>query len=118
MNESKIPRMVMGRPSEEYYVMVLLVDDQAMVGESVRRALANQPNLDFHYCANPAEAIKVAEMIKPTVILQDLIMRGMDGLSLVRQYRSNRITKDIPIIVLSTMEEPAVKSEAFRAGAN
>ena len=102
----------------EYAVMVLLVDDQAMVGEAVRRALANQPDIDFHYCANATEALKLAEFLKPTVILQDLVMPTVDGLTLVRQYRASRITKDIPIIVLSTKEEAAIKSDAFAAGAN
>src|SRR5215471_11075474 len=82
----------------EYHVMVLLVDDQAMVCEAVRRALANQDDIDFHYCADPREAINVANQIKPTVILQDLVMPGIDGLSLVGQFRSNPSTKDTPII--------------------
>ncbi|MDB6155767.1 MAG: signal transduction histidine kinase [Chthoniobacteraceae bacterium] len=105
-------------PSHYYGVMVLLVDDQAMVGEAIRRALANQPDLDFHYCSNPMEAVKLAERLKPTVILQDLVMPGVDGLTLVRQYRGNRATQDIPIIVLSTKDDAAVKSEAFAAGAS
>jgi len=105
-------------PPNDYAVMVLLVDDQAMVGEAIRRMLANQPNIDFHYCANPADALKIAGQIKPTVILQDLVMPGVDGLTLVRQYRANSLTQDIPIIVLSTKEEPVVKGEAFAAGAN
>jgi two-component system chemotaxis family response regulator WspR len=103
---------------DRYPVMVLLVDDQAMIGEAVRRALANQPGIDFHYCSDPLRSIEVAEHIKPTVILQDLIMPSIDGLTLVRQYRDNPVTRDIPIIVLSTKEEPAVKSEAFAVGAN
>ena len=37
--------------------MVLLVDDQAMVCEAVRRALANQTDIDFHYCADAREAL-------------------------------------------------------------
>ncbi len=105
-------------PSNEYRVMVLLVDDQAMVGEAIRRALANQPDIDYHYCADSADALKVAGQIKPTVILQDLVMPGVDGLTLVRQYRASPPTRDVPIIVLSTKEEAAVKSEAFAAGAN
>lgn len=105
-------------PAHEYPVRVLLVDDQAMIGEAVRRALAQQPHLEFHYCGNSAEAVKVAETVKPTVILQDLVMPGLDGLTLVRRYRANPLTKDIPIIVLSTKEEPTVKSEAFALGAN
>ena len=87
------------RPSQpaEYHVMVLLVDDQAMVCEAVRRALANQTDIDFHYCADAREALTVANQIKPTVILQDLVMPGVDGLTLVNQFRANPATKDTPI---------------------
>src|SRR5437868_13929014 len=107
-----------GQPPEQAqgaqsHAMVLLVDDQAMVCEAVRRALANQSDIDFHYCSDPREAINVANQIKPTVILQDLVMPGIDGLSLVSQFRSNPGTKDTPIIVLSTNENPQVKGQAF-----
>src|SRR5512136_443845 len=90
----------------EYHVMVLLVDDQAMVCEAVRRALLNQTEIDFHYCADAREALTVANQIKPTVILQDLVMPGVDGLTLVKQFRTNAATRDTPIIVLSTNENP------------
>lgn len=105
-------------PSDKYGVMVLLVDDQAIIGEAIRRALASQMDINFHYCGNADEAIRCAEEIKPTVILQDLVLPGVDGLTLVREYRANPATQDIPIVVLSTKEEPAVKSEAFKLGAN
>src|SRR5690349_1956867 len=105
-------------PLPDYHVMVFLVDDQAMVCEAVRRALANQPDIDFHYCADAREALAVANQIKPTVILQDLVMPDIDGLTLVSQYRANSGTKDIPIIVLSTNENPQIKGQAFALGAN
>ncbi|HKI70668.1 MAG TPA: response regulator, partial [Verrucomicrobiae bacterium] len=98
--------------------MVLLVDDQAMVCETLRRALAHESNIDLHYCADPHEAINLANRIKPTVILQDLVMPGIDGLTLVSQFRANPATKETPIIVLSTNENPQVKSRAFALGAN
>lgn len=98
--------------------MVLLVDDQAMIGEAVRRALASEPSIDFHFCSEPSQAIELALQIRPTVILQDLVMPDTDGLELVRQYRAHPATRDIPIIVLSTKEEAQVKSAAFAAGAN
>src|SRR6188474_2870717 len=97
----------------EYHVMVLLVDDQAMVCEAVRRALASEPDIDFHYCADAREAMAVATQIKPTVILQDLVMPGIDGLTLVGQFRANPATREVPIIVLSTNENPQVKGQAF-----
>jgi two-component system, chemotaxis family, response regulator WspR len=103
---------------QDFRVIVLLVDDQPMIGEAVRRALASQPDIIFHYCDDPATALSVAGRIKPTVILQDLVMPGIDGLTLVRRYRADPLTADIPIIVLSTKEDASVKSEAFAAGAN
>ena len=106
------------RSPSERGVLVLLVDDQVMIGEAVRRALAGQQDIDFHYCATPSEALAAAQQIGPTVILQDLVMPGIDGIELVRAYRANPVTRDIPIIVLSSREEPIVKSEAFAAGAN
>jgi two-component system chemotaxis family response regulator WspR len=118
VNGDSDTEIVTAPPSDQYVCMVLLVDDQAMVGETVRRMLADQPDVDFHHCSSPAEAIGAAERIKPTVILQDLIMPGVDGLTLVRQYRGNPAAKDIPIIVLSSKEDATVKSEAFTAGAN
>ncbi|WP_350648908.1 PleD family two-component system response regulator [Pseudomonas sp. HY13-MNA-CIBAN-0226] len=104
--------------TDENAAMVLLVDDQAMIGEAVRRGLSHEENIDFHFCADPHQAIAQAMRIKPTVILQDLVMPGLDGLSLVREYRNHPATKDIPIIVLSTKEDPLIKSAAFAAGAN
>ena len=105
-------------PSPDYHVMVLLVDDQAMVCEAIRRGLSREDDIDFHYCADPNEAVVVANQIRPTVILQDLVMPMIDGLTLVSRFRANPATKDTPIIVLSTNENPQVKSQAFALGAN
>jgi two-component system, chemotaxis family, response regulator WspR len=103
---------------DEYPIMVLLVDDQLMVGVAIRRMLAEQDNITFHYCSDPDQAVNVAKTVRPTVILQDIVMPGVDGLDLVRRYRSESYTSGIPIIVLSSKEEATVKHAAFEAGAN
>ncbi|MBZ5554963.1 MAG: diguanylate cyclase [Acidobacteriia bacterium] len=97
---------------------VLLVDDQALVGEAVRRLLSDQLDIMFCYCPDPEKAIYQANKLNPTVILQDLLMPGIDGLTLVRRFRSNPATSEVPIIVLSTKDDPQVKSQSFLAGAN
>ena len=102
-------------PPDESAVIVFLVDDQAMIGEAVRRALASESDIVFHYCGKAADAMAMAERLRPTVILQDLVMPDIDGLTLVRQYRANPATRDIPVIVLSSKEDAAVKSECFAA---
>ena len=96
----------------------MLVDDQAMIGEAVRRMLAGESDIDYRYCDNPLEAISIANEWKPTVILQDLVMPEVDGLDLVRDYRSNEPTALVPIVVLSSREEATTKAEAFARGAN
>jgi len=107
-----------GLPTFDSRTMVLLVDDQAMVAEAVRRLLSGLDDIDLHYCSDGAEAIALANRIKPTVILQDLVMPLIDGLDLVQRYRANPATAETPIIVLSSEEDPSVKSSAFALGAN
>lgn len=97
---------------------VLLIDDQPIVGEAVRRMLASERDIDFHYCPDPTRAISVAQEVHPTVILQDLVMPQIDGLTLVRFLRANPDTRDIPLVVLSSKEEGAIKAQAFGLGAN
>lgn len=104
--------------SYEFSTMVLLVDDQAIVAHAVRRLLADLPDIDLHYCHDPTEAINDADKIKPSVILQDLVMPSIDGLDLVRLFRANPSTAETPIIVLSSEEDSEIKSRAFAAGAN
>ncbi|MFU8763857.1 MAG: response regulator, partial [Haliea sp.] len=99
-------------------VRVLLVDDQRMVGEAVRRMVQGEEGIEFKYCQNPEEAVAVAEEFRPTVILQDLVMPGIDGLSLVEIYKTNDILKHVPAIVLSSQEDPVIKAESFARGAN
>ena len=102
----------------EHTVTVLLIDDQPMIGEAVRRMLLNEPGIVFNYCRDASKALEEAARVKPTVILQDLVMPDIDGLTLVKMFRANEATKDTPMIVLSTKEEPTVKAEAFALGAN
>jgi sigma-B regulation protein RsbU (phosphoserine phosphatase) len=99
-------------------IVVLLVDDQAIVGEAIKRMLADQTDIHLHYCRNPFESIEMAAVLRPTVILQDLVMPEVDGLTLVKFFRAHSATKDTPIVVLSSTEDAKTKSEAFGLGAN
>ena len=104
------------RPSSK--ATVLLIDDQPMIGEAVRRLIASESDISYHYLKDPTKAIETADAIKPTVILQDLVMPEMDGLDVVKLFRANESTREIPMIVLSTKEEATTKAQAFALGAN
>ncbi len=99
-------------------ITVLLIDDQMIVSEVVRRSLVSEPDITFHYCSDSTQAVAIAAAIQPTVILQDLVMPNVDGLMLLRQFRQNPDTAHIPMIVLSNKEDATMKAEAFTSGAN
>jgi len=103
----------------KYHITVLLVDDQLLIGEVVRRMLTKEKDISFHYCQNPDNAIDMACQIHPTVILQDLHMPSERvGLALLRQFKTDPATLDVPLIILSTNETPLIKAETFFQGAN
>jgi phosphoserine phosphatase RsbU/P len=100
-------------------ITVLLIDDQPMIGEAIRRLLAEEENITFYYCREATRALEMAIAVQPTVILQDLVMPDMDGLMLVRFLRAKDApTLEIPLIVLSSKEDPEIKAKAFALGAN
>ncbi|NCF71441.1 MAG: SpoIIE family protein phosphatase [Chlamydiales bacterium] len=102
----------------DHKITVLMIDDQAIIGEAVKRMLQDEEDIDFNYCQDPTQAIETIDKLKPTVILQDLVMPKITGLELVEEYRKRDVIKDIPVIVLSTKEEPKTKAKAFELGAN
>lgn len=103
---------------QSHPLVVLLVDDQRIIAEAVRRILASEPDIQYHAVTNPLEALETAIELRPTVILQDLVMPEIDGLRLVEQYRAQPEIQDTPLIVLSSKEEAVTKADAFARGAN
>lgn len=104
--------------SDQYKAIVLLVDDQPMVSEGIRRMLENEQDIEFHYCEDPAKALETAIEVNATIILQDLVMPDIDGMTLLRFYKNHPDTASIPVIVLSSKEDAEIKSDAFASGAN
>ncbi|HSI85375.1 MAG: SpoIIE family protein phosphatase [Candidatus Methylacidiphilales bacterium] len=102
----------------QHAIKVFLIDDQLLIGEAVRRMLAGEPGIEFKFCSDPAKAEAMAVEFQPTLILLDLVMPGIDGLTMVKTFRANPETLQIPLIVLSAKEEPKIKAEAFAIGAN
>jgi len=105
-------------PTSSCSIRVLLVDDQPIIGEAVRRILATESDISFHYCADPAIALSMIQEVQPTVIFLDLVMPEIDGLILAKFLRANTETCEIPLVMLSSKEDPKLKAEAFDLGAN
>jgi two-component system chemotaxis family response regulator WspR len=98
--------------------VVLLVDDQPIVGAAVKKMLADEADIAFHFCDSADSALVIADSVAPTTILQDLVMPKFDGYTMLQRYREHAPTSDVPVIVLSSREDPRDKSEAFAKGAS
>ena len=103
-------------PASSY--RVFLVDDQRIVVEAVRRALSADSDIAFGFCCDSFRAVAEAEAFKPTVLLLDLVMPGLDGMAVLRDLRASAALADLPVVVLSAREDATMKAEAFAGGAN
>ena len=96
---------------------VLVVDDQPMIIEAVRRLLRSDSNARVHGCGLALEALARAKDLLPAVILQDLTMTDGYGLDLVTAYRGEPVLAETSVVVLSAKKDPQVKAQAFARGA-
>ena len=99
-------------------ISVLLVDDQPFVAVALGRMLATEHDIALHSCHDAIGAIARANEIGPTVILQDLVLPDIDGLTLVRMFRANPRTAGTPIIVLSGTDDAGIRARALFEGAD
>ncbi len=107
------------RPSQgRRAIVVLLVDDQAFVASALGMLLQSEPDIELHSCLSAVDAIAMANKITPTLILQDLVMPEIDGLTLVRAFRANPTTAGTPVVVLSGNDDAGSRARALAEGAN
>jgi DNA-binding NarL/FixJ family response regulator len=97
-------------------VEILIVDDQALFREGLRTLLSVQP--DFKVvgeAANGEEALRQAVINRPDVILMDLRMPLMDGVTATRRLRET--LSNCKVIVLTTFDDDELVFDGLRAGA-
>lgn len=99
-------------------ISVLLIDDEFLIGEAMRIKLSTEHDISFHYCKEPDKALEKAFSVQPTVIMLDLVMPGVNGLTMVKFFKNSDDFRNIPLIVLSAREEPELKRKAITLGAN
>ncbi|MGA2022196.1 MAG: response regulator transcription factor [Candidatus Sulfotelmatobacter sp.] len=97
-------------------ITVLLVDDHGLVRRGFRRMLEDEPDIVVAGEAGDGEeAIKLARQLKPTVVVMDCALPGMNGLDATRQ-----ILEDLPetaVLMLSMHSESTWVRQAIDAGA-
>src|SRR5271170_3979419 len=95
---------------------VLLVDDHALVRHGFRRILEDDPEIEVvGEASNGEEAVRLANKVKPTVIVMDCAMPGMNGLEATRKILEAK--PDAAILMLSMHSEDTLVRQALDAGA-
>jgi len=96
---------------------ILVVDDEAAVRESLRRALALE-GYDVELAADGAEALYRLDAgdVRPDAIVLDLLMPNVDGLETARRLRS--AGNSIPILMLTARDEVEARVAGLDAGAD
>ena len=97
-------------------IRVLVVDDHSVVRQGLRMFFGLDPELDVvGEAANGQEALERARQLRPDVVLMDLIMPVMDGITAIAALR--RELPDTEIIALTSVLEDEKVIGAVRAGA-
>ncbi len=97
-------------------IRVLIADDHPVVRAGLRDMLSAQPDFDVvAEAVNGAEAVTLATRLQPHVVLMDLRMPEMDGVSAIAQIKTQN--RDIQILVLTTYDTDSDILPAVEVGA-
>ncbi|MCC6676470.1 MAG: diguanylate cyclase [Phycisphaerales bacterium] len=102
--------------SEDPKPVVLVVDDSLDVQRLLRARLRSE-DLDLICADNGADGVALARARLPAIILLDLDMPDVDGFEVLRALKDDQRTLEIPVIVLSGLQNAQDKVTAFDLGA-
>jgi signal transduction histidine kinase len=97
---------------------VLLIDDEPFAEDFISHGLKACAPHTLRFASRPEMAVDLAKEIGATVVLVDLRMPEIDGLEVTRRLRADKDTEHVPVIVLSSEDDPDLKARAFAVGAN
>jgi DNA-binding NarL/FixJ family response regulator len=97
-------------------IRLLLVDDQPAVRRGLKMRIALEPDLEVVGAAGDAtEAIPLARALRPDVILMDVEMPGMEGISAIAALR--RVVPHSAVVIFTLYDDAAMRARAREAGA-
>ena len=96
---------------------ILIVDDESSARETICAILDGS---DYHLelTENGSQAILMAKKTNPDLILLDVMMPEMDGFEVCRQLRADPFLREVPILLLTSLDDRASRLSGLRAGAD
>ncbi|TPW20965.1 MAG: two component LuxR family transcriptional regulator [Elusimicrobia bacterium] len=107
----------MAAPQAKRKLTILIADDQTLFREGIKDLLDNEKTVTVvGEAADGQEAVRLAKKLKPNVVLMDIKLPQLDGISATRQIRKE--CPDTNVLILSSFEDEAHVMESIQAGAN
>ncbi len=101
----------------DYTSTILIVDDDPAGCETLRTLLLSQAH-NLVIAHNGFEALELAATISPDLILLDVMLPGMDGYDVCQRLRSDPILGEVPIIMLTALDDRESRLRGIEAGAD
>ena len=94
---------------------ILLIEDETLLGKIVKESLEVR-GFDMHLATDGHEGLMMYRQLNPDLIVMDIMMPEMDGISLAKEIRRN--DKHIPIIFLTAKSQTTDVVKGFESGGN
>jgi DNA-binding NarL/FixJ family response regulator len=113
-----VPRSV-GAQGGAPTIRVLIADDQPLMRAALRMTLAGEPDIEVTgEAADGAEAVALAERLRPDVVVMDIRMPNLDGVAATRRLTGLGGGKPVRVLAITTFDLDEYVVEALRAGAS
>ncbi len=96
--------------------IVLIVDDEQIVRDTLDAMLSEE--YQVYFAGNGMDGLALATQTQPDVILLDVMMPKMDGYEVCRQIRATEFLAEIPIIMITALDDRDSRLQGLRAGAD
>jgi CheY-like chemotaxis protein len=98
---------------------ILVCEDQDAIRHMIETLVQASGRHEVVGVALGAQAVERARAERFDVLLLDLMLPGaIDGFQVIEHLRSEESTKDLPIVIISAMDDPESRARAYRLGAN
>lgn len=107
---------IAGVKEENILPTILVVDDNADMRRHISSILSNS----FHIISakNGVDALHKMQETTPVLVLTDIMMPVMNGIDLLKEIKSNKITENIPVIFLTARSSEESRIEGWESGAD
>jgi len=106
----------MRNPMEKTQKKILVVDDDPYIVDLLSRQLKAK-GFNVLPTTDPETAYTLAEKERPDLIISDIAMPALDGFTLLKGLKNNKVTCQIPLVLLTGSDKMADVEQGFTSGA-